>query len=225
MPPFVSAPPYITPRRGITAGLPSYSFGSFPLGVSPARMYVTTVAVAANVVTLGVKMVEGNIPAVGAQVSVTGTVVGGATVNAANVSLASVTITPATGVGTITYTAVAANLSTTPDGGQVVQIPVDVGETTAVAKGLQFALDPAGGYGLTFVWGSSAATIALQLEGAIDDVDAQYAIIVSSQTTLSGSVVAQVPNNVRFVRVNTTAFTGGPGTIWAKIYQSTSTGM
>jgi hypothetical protein len=188
-------------------------------------MYVTTVAVAANVVTLGVKMVEGNIPAVGAQVSVFGTVVGGATVNAANVSLASVTITPATGVGTITYTAVAANLSTTPDGGQVVQIPVDVGETTAVAKGLQFALDPAGGYGLTFVWGSSAATIALQLEGAIDDVDAQYAIIGTSQTTLTGSVVAQVPNNVRFVRVNTTAFTGGPGTIWAKIYQSTSTGM
>jgi len=218
VPPFVSAPPYITPRRGITAGLPSYSFGSFPLGVSPARMYVTTVAVAANVVTLGVKMVEGNIPAVGTQVSVTGTVVGGATVNAANVSLASVTITPATGVGTITYTAVAANLSTTPDGGQVVQIP-------AVAKGLQFALDPAGGYGLTFVWGSSAATIALQLEGAIDDIDAQYAIIGTSQTTLSGSVVAQVPNNVRFVRVNTTAFTGGPGTTWAKIYQSTSSGM
>jgi len=25
--------------------------------------------------------------------------------------------------------------------------------------------------------------------------------------------------------VNTTAFTGGPGTTWAKIYQSTSTGM
>ena len=224
MPPFVSAPPYITPRRGITAGLPSYSFGSFPLGVSPARMYVTTVAVAANVVTLGVKMIEGNVPAVGAQVTVTGTSVGGATVNAANVSIASITVN-AQGVGTITYTAAAGNLSTTPDGGQVLQIMTDVGETTAVAKGLQFALDPAGGYGLTFVWTSTAATVALQLEGAVDDVDAQYAIIGTSQTTLTGSVVAQVPNNVRFVRVNTTAFTGGPGTTWAKIYQSTSTGM
>ena len=224
MPPYITAPPYITPRRGITAGLPSYSFGSFPLGVSPARMYVTTVAVAANVVTLGVKMVEGNIPAVGAQVSVFGTVVGGATVNAANVSLASVTITPATGVGTITYSLTLANLSTTPDGGQVFVLAQDVGETTAVAKGQQFALAPDGGYGLTVVWACTAATVALQLEGSVDDVDAQYAIIGTSQTTLTGSVLAQVPTDVRFVRVNTTAFTGGPGTLWAKIYQSTNAG-
>ena len=103
--------------------------------------------------------------------------------------------------------------------------PTDVGETTAVAKGLQFSIDPAGGYGFTMAWLSTAATLALQLEGAIDDVDAQYAIIGTSQATLTGSVIAQVPNNVRFVRVNTTAFTGGPGTTWAKIYQSTSTGM
>jgi hypothetical protein len=94
-----------------------------------------------------------------------------------------------------------------------------------VAKGQQFSIDPAGGYGFTLAWLSTAATIALQLEGAIDDIDAQYQIIGTSQTTLSGSVVAQVPNNVRFVRVNTTAFTGGPGTLWAKLYQSTSTGM
>jgi len=100
----------------------------------------------------------------------------------------------------------------------------DVGETTAVAKGQQFALAPDGGYGLTVVWACTAATVALQLEGSVDDVDAQYAIIGTSQTTLTGSVLAQVPTDVRFVRVNTTAFTGGPGTLWAKIYQSTNAG-
>ena len=224
MPPYMTQPPSVQPRRGITAGLPSYSWGSFPLGQQPARMYVTSVAVASNVVTLGVKMVEGNIPAVGALATVLGTVAGGSPVNVTNVAIASITLN-AQGVGTITYAATTGNLSTTPDGGQVIFNPTDVGETTVAAKGQQFALDPAGGYGLTLAWTSTAATIALQLEGAIDDVDAQYAIIGTSQTTLSGSVIAQVPNNVRFVRVNTTAFTGGPGTTWAKIYQSTSTGM
>lgn len=224
MPPYITAPPQITPRRGITAGLPSYSWGSFPLGVAQTKMYVTSVAIAANVVTLGVRIVEGNVPTTSQNVNVTGTVAGGAAVNVSSAAITGVSIN-AQGIGTITYAATAANLATTPDGGLAMTLAQDVGETTVAAKGLQFALDPAGGYGLTLVWASTAATIALQLEGAIDDVDAQYSIIGTSQTTLTGSVVAQVPNNVRFVRVNTTAFTGGPGTTWAKIYQSTSTGM
>ena len=224
MPAFVSAPPSITPRRGITAGLPSYSFGSFPLGVQPARLAVTSVACTSNVITLGVKLLEGNIPTTANNITVTGTVAGGSAVNVTNTALTGVTITPSTGVGTITYALTLANLATTPDGGQVFVLATDIGETTAVAKGLQFALAPDGGYGLTLAWACTAATVALQLEGSVDDVDAQYAIIGTSQTTLTGSVVAQVPNNVRFVRVNTTAFTGGPGTLWAKIYQSTNAG-
>ena len=196
MPPFMTQPPQLQPRRGITGGLPAYSFGSFPVGLQPARMVVTSVAVASNVVTLGVKLLEGNIPTTANFVTVTGTVVGGSTVNVTNTALTGVTIAPATGVGTITYSLTLANLSTTPDGG----------------------------YGLTVVWACTAATVALQLEGSVDDVDAQYAIIGTSQTTLTGSVLAQVPTDVRFVRVNTTAFTGGPGTLWAKIYQSTNAG-
>jgi hypothetical protein len=224
MPPFMTQPPQLQPRRGITGGLPAYSFGSFPVGLQPARMVVTSVAVASNVVTLGVKLLEGNIPTTANFVTVTGTVVGGSTVNVTNTALTGVTIAPATGVGTITYSLTLANLSTTPDGGQVFVLAQDVGETTAVAKGQQFALAPDGGYGLTVVWACTAATVALQLEGSVDDVDAQYAIIGTSQTTLTGSVLAQVPTDVRFVRVNTTAFTGGPGTLWAKIYQSTNAG-
>ena len=224
VPPYITAPPYITPRRGITAGLPSYSWGSFPLGVSPTKMYITALAVTANVVTASVKMIEGNVPAVGALATVTGTVVAGAPANVTNVAVTAVTLNTL-GVGSITYPATTPNIGVTPDGGQVIFNPTDVGETTVIGKGQQFSIDPAGGYGFTMAWLSTAATLALQLEGAIDDVDAQYAIIGTSQATLTGSVIAQVPNNVRFVRVNTTAFTGGPGTTWAKIYQSTSTGM
>ncbi|MBA0085894.1 MAG: hypothetical protein HRJ53_12925, partial [Acidobacteria bacterium Pan2503] len=159
MPAYTNNPPT---RRGITAGLPAYSAGSFPVGQQPARMWVTSLAVAANVVTAGVKMVEGNTPAVGALATVIGTVVAGAPANVTNVAITAISLN-AQGVGTITYPATTGNLSTTADGGQVIFFPADVGETTVVQKYLQFALDPAGGYGLTWAWACTAATVALQL--------------------------------------------------------------
>jgi hypothetical protein len=153
---------------------------------------------------------------------VTGTVVAGATANVTNVALASITLN-AQGVGTITYPATVANLATTPDGGQVLFNVSDVGEVTSIAKGQQFAVDPLGTMQFTLTWASTAATLALQLEGAVDDVDAQYVIIGTSQSTLTGSATLTTNTPYRFVRVNTTAFTGGPGTIWAKIFQNPST--
>lgn len=224
MPPFITAPPQITPRRGFTGGLPAYSAGSFAFGQAPTKFYVTSVAVATNVVTLGVKLIEGNIPAVGSLITVVGTVVGTAAVNVTNVALASVTITPSTGLGTVTYAATAANLTTTNDGGMAIVSVPEVGDTLAVQKYQQIALDPVGGYGITWQWScpSAPATIALQLEGAINDTDAEYAIIGTSQTTTSGSIITSVPELVRFVRINCTATTGGSSpTLIAKLLQST----
>jgi hypothetical protein len=231
MPPFITVPFGITPRRGFTAGLPSYSAGSYAYGQQACRMYVTSVAIAANVVTLGVKMVEGNIPVLGTLVTflatVTGTVAGGSAVNVTNAVVTGVSITPSTGLGTITYAATAANLATTPDGGQVI-IPVpEVAELLAVAKLQQFALDPMGGYGVTMTWTTPSApgTISLQLEGAINDTDAEYSIIGTAQTGLNGSVIASVPELVRFVRVNVTAATGGSSpSLIAKLFQSMVSG-
>lgn len=227
MPPYITAPFGVTPRRGFTAGVPSYSAGSYALGQQDARMYVTSVAVAANVVTLGVRMVEGNIPVPTTlavfRATITGTVVGGATINATNAVLTAVSITPSTGLGTITYAATAANLATTPDGGQVIVPVPEVAELLAVAKLQQFVLEPMGGYGITLQWStpSAPATIALQMEGAINDVDAEYGIIGTSQTTLSGIVIATLPQNIRFVRTNVTAFTGGASpSLIAKLLQS-----
>ena len=226
MPPYMTLPPSLQPRRGVQEGLPAYSAGSFAIGVSPTKFFVTSVAIAANVVTLGVRQVEGNIPAVGQLITVTGTVAGTAAVNVTRTALTGVSITPATGVGTVTYAATAANLSTTPDGGiAMVDVP-EVGEALAVQKYLQLALpQPAGaaltaGHVVTWSWGTPSVptTIAIQLEGAVDDVDAQYAIIGTSQTTTTGTIVGNVPLTVRFVRINVTATTGGTlPTLWAKI--------
>lgn len=224
MPPYVTLPPALSPRRGFTAGLPSYSAGSFAYGQQDARFYVTSVAVAANVVTLGVRMVEGTLPLIaGQKIWVTGTIAGGPTVNVAGVAITSSSIVNVTGLGTIVYPATAGNLATTPDGGQALVPVQEVGETLAVAKLLQFCLDPMGGYGITLAWStpSAPATIALQMEGAINDNDIEYGIIGSSQTTLNGIFIDTLPNLVRFVRVNVTAFTGGASpTLIAKLLQS-----
>ena len=226
MPAFMTAPPGITPRRGLTGGLPGYCSGSYAFGQSPTRMNVTSVAIAANVVTLGGVIQEGNIPTVGSLVTVRATSVGTAAVNVTNIAITASTFVAATGVGTITYPATAANLTTTPDVGIAYVAVPEVGETNAIAKLQQFALAPDGGYGVTMVWStpSAPATIALQLEGAINDTDAEYSIIGSSQTTLSGTLIATAPVLVRFVRINVTGLTGGPGTLIAKLYQSTNSG-
>lgn len=229
MPPYITDPN--TPRRGFTAGLPAYCSGSFPYGQQAARMFVTSVAIAANVVTLGVKLIEGNIPIPSTLTTflatVRGTVVGTSAVNVTNVALTSTNINAATGLGTIVYPATAANLATTPDGGQVLVPVPESAEALAVAKLQQFCLEPMGGYGLSMQWStpSAPATIALQLEGAINDVDSEYAIIGSSQTTLSGLVIGTVPQLVRFARVNVTAFTGGASpNLICKLIQSMVSG-
>jgi hypothetical protein len=222
-------PPYITDpsasRRTLLEGIPGYSAGSFALGQAPTRMYVTTVAVAANVVTLGVKVVEGNIPAVGSLITVRGTVVGGAPVNVTNVALASVTITASTGAGTVTYAATTPNITTTADGGQATVTVPEVGDALAVQKYQQLGVPYANpelvtGRVVTWSWStpSAPASIALQLEGAINDVDTEYVIIGISQTTLLGTIIGNVPIGVRFLRINVTATAGGASpTLVAKL--------
>jgi len=227
MPPFMTGPYAVNPRRGFTAGLPAYCAGSYPFGQMDARFFVTSVAVAANVVTLGVRYVEGTLPLIAGQLlTVRGTIAGGPTVNVTGIGITSSSIVLATGLGTIVYPATAANLATTPDGGTAIVPVQEVAETLAIAKLQQFCLEPMGGYGITMAWStpSAPATIALQLEGAVNDVEAEYGIIGVSQTTLAGTLISTVPQLIRFVRVNVTNFTGGASpSLIAKLLQSMNT--
>jgi hypothetical protein len=214
MPPYITDPN--TPRRTLLEGVPGYSAGSYAYGQAPSRFYVSSVAVAANVVTLGVKIVEGNIPIVGNLITVRGTFVGGAAVNVTGVALTGVSIVASTGVGTVTYTATTANLAQTPDGGQATVPVAEVADSLAVQKYQQLGVPYANpelvtGRVVTWSWNtpSAPATIAIQLEGAINDVDSEYAIIGTSQTTTSGTIIGNVPIGVRFLRANVTATTGG----------------
>lgn len=230
MPPYNNQPGVAVPLLPMASvpgppGPPGYAFGSKPLVQPTCRMLVTASAVASNVVTLTVKVVEGNIPAVGQTVYIYATTnnAGGLNDNSGTITIASVSINATTGIGTITYSKTTANLSTTADVGYVLAPVPETSEavTGSSQKSQQFAVS---GYGISwaYITPSAPVSIAIQLEGAINDNDAEYTIIGSSVTTVSSSAwtetIATLPENINFVRLHITASSGGSSpTIIAKI--------
>lgn len=224
MPSFVTAPN--ASRQGLQMGIPAYSAGSFSSGTANTRLFVTSSAVASNVVTLGVILQEGNVPAVGATAYVTGTSNGSASLNKpSGVTLTGVTL-DSTGTGTITYAQTTSNLPTSPDGGLVVVAVVEVGDTLASnTKYLQFAVpSPIGGGGTgveTLTWstvvGGSPAAVTVNLQASIVDIDSQYATLDSSSST-TGETRYVAATDFNFFRITTGTITGGTNpTLVAKL--------
>lgn len=221
MPAYITAPPAITPRRGLQEGIPGYSAGIGPalFGQSDSRFAITSVAANGATATLTGALVEGPVPAVGGLITVQGTSAGGGVFNVTNAVITAVSLN-ALGVGTIQY-ALAQTVPQTNDGGRAIVPPTETFESlTAPTKFQQFAIPPAAGFSgesrqLVMGWRTvTTATIALQLEQADEDIDAKYSIVGVSQTTLAGSLAALVAG--RFARVNVTAQTGN-GSIVAKL--------
>ena len=103
---------------------------------------------------------------------------------------------------------------------------VETAESLVAQKWQQFALDPVAGYGLTWSYScpSAPASISIQLEAAINDNDAEYAIVGTASTVVGGATtIGTVPELCRFARLNVTATAGGVSpTIIAKMLQSTT---
>jgi hypothetical protein len=214
VPPYITNPSGNNPVALLQPGLPGYAFGSRAIG-STRLLQITNVSLTTNVATVTVTMREGNIPAVGDLITIRGTTTAGGAFNVSNVSITGVSITAATGQGTITFALTHADVASTPDSGQG-YIPVpETSEALAVGKSQAFAIQQAknAGYGITWSYTlpSAPATISIQLEGAINNNDSEFTLIGSAQTTTSGynEIIAQLPNLVNFVRLNVTATTGG----------------
>ena len=183
-------------------------------------MQVTSVAITTNVATLGVTMLEGPIPIVGALISVQGTQTatsGGApNFNVTNVALASVSINLTTGIGTVTFALTSSNIATSPDAGQaLVPAPVIL-ETlpSSASAGKQFAVGSAnlssnGQRGITWFtqFSGSPSTVTMNLQGSDVDTDASYTTIDSS-TNASGESRSLGNVNYQFYRIQA-ASTGG----------------
>jgi hypothetical protein len=121
----------------------------------------------------------------------------------------------------------AISFSSAPASGQFI-IPVpEVAVPLSVAAGQQFAIPVAASAGLnggrevswSYSCPSAPSTISIQLEGAIRDVASEYTIIGTALTTAAGAAQFEtVPSNIRFLRLNVTATTGGSSpTIIGKI--------
>lgn len=198
-------------------GVIGYSFGKKPYNVPDTRLRVTSVAIAANVATLGVTLVEGLAPTVGSLISVQGTQSGAGEFNVTNVAIASVSgfNTGNNDTGTVTFALTGANLTTTPDAGQaIVPVPA-VGDAIASGnKGQQFAAAAQSGgnkqKGITWFTeiGGAPSAVSISLQGADRDVDADYTTFDTSVVTTGES--RSIGNiNYTFYRVIATTITGG----------------
>jgi hypothetical protein len=192
-----------------------YCYGSRPNNRPVVKAIVTSVAIASNVATLGITIAEGNIPAIGDLITVVNTATDSGAANVANVALTAVTISSLTGKGTVQYAATGSNQSTTPDIGMAYISPAEVAEALAVSKSKVYAIQNTIGRGYGITWGyncpSAPSTIAIQLEGAINNNDNEFTIIGTSQTVTNAytEIIAQIPNLVNFIRQHVTATTGG----------------
>jgi hypothetical protein len=200
-------------------GSVGYSFGKFNQQLPTVRMLVTSVAVTSNVATLGVQMVEGNIPAVGSLISVRGTQTASGAANVSNVALTGVTINAQTGAGTVTFALTHANIATdsSPSAAGEASVPVPVTLETlpgTAAAGLQFSVQSGSNAtdnqrGITWFtqFTGSPSTVTMDLQGSDIDVDSAYTTIDAS-TVATGESRSLSNVNYQFLRIKA-ASTGG----------------
>jgi hypothetical protein len=213
MPPY-QAPPTGAPPLQLLPGVPGYAFGSRNVNLPTTRMTVTAVAVSSNVVTLSVIVLEGNIPVVGQLITVTGTTSDGGAANVANIALTGVTITAATGKGTVTYAATASDQVKTSDSGTAYVLVGETGDALTNSTSQQFALPSVAGQndnGLTLTWSTNypvpPATVSMALQAAEVDVDSQYSTLDTS-TNVGGEIRSLTLRRYRFLRVVASNVTG-----------------
>lgn len=228
MPPYITNPSGNNPVTCLTPGSPAYAFGSKPTNVPTTKMKVTNVALASNVATVTVTVIEGNIPVVGELISINGTSNTSGLFNVANKSITAVSISSSTGQGTITFALSHADVVSAADAGLAyVPVPETAETATSGTKSQAFAIQNTigRGYGISWAYNFPSAPVSasIQLEGAINDVDGEYTLIGSAQTVVNAytEIFATLPELVNFVRLNLTALSGGTNpTIVGKILLS-----
>jgi hypothetical protein len=195
-----------------------YSFGSLNRHAPPCRMAISALAIATNVVTANVAILEGFIPSVGDLVTVVGTSIAG--VNVSGVAITTVTINASTGIGTIVFPATAADQPKTGDTGRAIAPVSEVGEVvTATEKGQQFSIPigappPASGvsvgWSYAFPVGFAPGSVSISLQGALEDIDSQYSIIDTGTLTTNETRFASLQSlKVNFLRLVLTSASGG----------------
>jgi hypothetical protein len=207
----------------LVTGQPGYAFGSFAEHLPTTRMQVTTTARAASVATVGVKVIEGNIPSVGSLITITGTSQAGGAFNVTNAALTGVTIDAVLGTGTVTFAIGAGTTAQAADIGTALVPTPEVGEALTNTASVQFAVPFPTGVGSqarTITWSTAyptaPSTVTMALQGSLFDIDAQYQTIDTSTNTGGEERVATL-SGYRFLRLKASNVTGALPTCIGKI--------
>ena len=114
------------------AGTPVYLLGSYNDRTGPTFGQVISDSAATTTATVVFQILQGNIPVVGALLSIVGTANSGGVFNVTNVAIASISVTDA-GIATVTFTITSTTQVSTADAGQVLVPQPEVGETVSTA--------------------------------------------------------------------------------------------
>lgn len=241
MPSYIMSPFKPSPQLAV-AGTPSYLFGSYNDRTSPTLGFVISDSAVTTTGTVTFQIISGNIPIVGALITVVGTANAAGAFNVTNATILTVTTTN-TGVCSVTYAITSSTVAVgTPDAGQVIVPQTEVGE--AVGSGtVPYASVPVArpfnnpemqeGQSLTATLNMSAGLsgVAAVLQGADIDLDSEYQPIHTFGTSglstfQSGQDTPAAAGNsnpggapvlnYRFYRFNISAATGS-GTVIGKI--------
>jgi hypothetical protein len=196
-------------------GIPAYLWGSLNDRVSPSRMTISNVALTSNVATLTVQVIEGNIPAVGALVTVKGTQQASGAFNVTAVALTGVTINATTGAGTITFALTHADVVSHADSGLAVAPQAVVFESVStnensVPVALPMAQDgkSLSGFSAEVVWASGTSAGAVDVQ-CTDDLTNGGDWQTVSTITWPSTRYDPAGLSAHFVRMNlSTALTG-----------------
>ena len=220
-----------TPVQMLQPGVPQFAFGSLNYSDPGTRMVINGVSIdGSGNATLYVTITEGHIPQVGALMNVEKTTLQSGVLNGNGFAITGVTINASTGKGTIVYAPGGSSQATTAQSGLAFVPPEEIPEACTTGPSQAFAVQAAKGQGRGMSWTyefpteSTPDTFSIQLEGAVRDNDAEYTIIGTAQTDTNSfwhTIIASVPENVNFVRLNITSSSGGTSPlIAAKISQS-----
>ena len=212
-------PPFIGPQL-LQKGTPAYLFGGLNMLRGNAKGTVSTTAIASNVGTIAVQLNEGATPVVGDLITVWGTALQTGLFNVTRALITAVSITPATGAGTISYALTGTNQSATADPGMWL---MEIGETSEALTTSTFSAPvcvqaPQGDSQFTITLAvacpsmPTAATFTLQR--AIRDIAAEYTNTASVVTIAGGVFTAgpTVPATLErgsFYRLAVTGVSGG----------------
>jgi hypothetical protein len=227
MPAYIKSPFKPVPAL-MVSGTASYLLGSWNDKTGDTLGFVISDSAVTTTGTLTFQIASGNIPIVGALITVVGTANASGNLNVTNVAIATVSTT-ATGVCTVTYTITSSTVAAgTPDAGQVSIPQPEVAEVLANGASFEVAMpfqNAQMNQEKTIVAVVSMPTLpttaTVTLQQAVKNQDSEYGDVATVASVAAGVLTGgQIDIDVmagRFYRFNVSNVTGPAASIIAKL--------